>query len=546
MAKITDPDLLNVGTEITIDTALRTFTLVATGNLVAKDGVTGQAIYSKFIKLWETAAYNKYPFPMNAIDNLSGQYYFGIDAGGTANGWKPADDTTRQMIRDCGWREYNSSGTLEREYAGIISLGSVNAGAQLYYQADAADTATNFTFTDAANEGIQVFGDATNGNFDKRTFFKGYCREYAKKYKDSVLADTGKTATGAYIVNLLLSNEDDLDIVDTDTDVITTPIAPYSKMSLKYFDSAFSKDVDAVGTPRNFGIVLDLGTHSGVDGSMSAAGSVLTTTAGGITGADFTGGTLEVYEGSNKGTYTISGTPTATTVTINETFPASESNASFTIKPAVALGATLQEAYTFVQAKLRQDTDIDDTAGTVIGKTASLLLDFVGPTLNCGTFAPTNPNGGGSGVMIEGIADADLNSVVFYDNTATTRVYPYASAGLMKFNSFLTAGGTGWYRMYYTDPTVASSTDEWGDADAVTVNDKDGNPIAGTISAASISFNYDYTNNSQHSPTNSDFGVTVVAGNTGSAKPVVATATITQSKTIEITLTAEQDRAYTP
>lgn len=57
-----------------------------------------------------------------------------------------------------------------------------------------------------------VAADATTTTFDNRTYFKGFVREYQKKYKDSVLADTGKTATGAYLVNLLLSNETDLDI----------------------------------------------------------------------------------------------------------------------------------------------------------------------------------------------------------------------------------------------------------------------------------------------------------------------------------------------
>jgi hypothetical protein len=41
-----------------------------------------------------------------------------------------------------------------------------------------------------------------------------------------------------------------------------------------------------------------------------------------------------------------------------------------------------------------------------------------------------------------------------------------------------------------------------------------------------------------------DAAVTVIAGNPGSAKPVVATGTIDQSKAISITLTAETDRAY--
>jgi hypothetical protein len=121
MAKITDGDDLNVGTEITIDTSGKTFTLVATGNLVAKDGVTLQALYSKFIKLWETSSYNKYPFPMYAIDALSGQFQFGTD-GGSYNGWKPANDTTRQTPRDGGWTEYTSGGVVDRTYAGIVAL----------------------------------------------------------------------------------------------------------------------------------------------------------------------------------------------------------------------------------------------------------------------------------------------------------------------------------------------------------------------------------------------------------------------------------------
>lgn len=100
MAKIILPDDIDVGVELTIDTALSTFTLNAgAGTLVAKDGVTLQALYSKFVDLWTTSAYNKFEFPMYTIDAKSGQYQFGTD-GATFSGWKPADDATRQMLRD--------------------------------------------------------------------------------------------------------------------------------------------------------------------------------------------------------------------------------------------------------------------------------------------------------------------------------------------------------------------------------------------------------------------------------------------------------------
>jgi len=64
MAKITDPDDITVGTELTINTSARTFTLVEAGNLVAKDGVTGNAIWAKFVDLWASGeTYQPYPFP---------------------------------------------------------------------------------------------------------------------------------------------------------------------------------------------------------------------------------------------------------------------------------------------------------------------------------------------------------------------------------------------------------------------------------------------------------------------------------------------------
>lgn len=57
MAKITSKSLLNVGTEIIINEPAKTIQLVEAGNLVAKDGVTFQAIYSKCVDLWATASY---------------------------------------------------------------------------------------------------------------------------------------------------------------------------------------------------------------------------------------------------------------------------------------------------------------------------------------------------------------------------------------------------------------------------------------------------------------------------------------------------------
>lgn len=558
MAKITNKSGLTIATELTVDVATREITLTPSGNLDAKDGVTWQALYSKLIELWQTGSYNEHPFPFYTIDALSGQFNIGFD-GTRYNDWTFAGTPTtgtRLYLRDGGWNEYtpttpgadgtSGTGTTNSTYAGIVTLGSVSANAQLYYQTVSAGAATDFTYDDAANLGVQVFGDATHGAFTTTDYLKGYCRIYAKKYTDSVLADTGKTATGAYIVNLLLSNSDDLDIVNTDTDVIDVPISPYSAMRINYFSTAFALDIDTAATPRSFGIVVDVGTHSGIDGSAATSGSTLTSAIGGIdiSGNPFAGGTVVVHGGANKGTYTISGNPTATIVTINETFPATDAAMDFTVYRAAAVTASLKQIYTYVQAKLRQATTINDVAGgtSVVGKTASLLANWTAK-LVCGFYAPTNPAGGGTGVTVMGVADADINTIQFYDNGAVLREYPYAAAGTLNFNSTLTQGGTGYYVLYYSDLT---GTNDYGTADAVIVKNKAGVDIAGVINSASIAFNYDYTNDvaGGFRTGGTVTAVTLVAGNPGVAKPVVATGSITESKAITVSAVAEADRAY--
>lgn len=251
MAKITSRGQLNVGTELIIDEPARTIQLVAAGNLVAKDGVTLQAVYSKLVDLWATATYQDSPVPMYALDALSGQFQIGTD-GSTYSGWKWADDATRNMLRDGGWTEFSAAGDINRVYAGFIGLGSVSSGSQPYYHLTSTDAPTNFPFTDQFNVGVQVYGDATNGNFDKRTYAKTFCREYSKKYKSSVLADTGATGTGANKQNFLIANEDDLKIQAADGAMTG---APYSGITVAYYSANQTRTI--AGVSRNFKIIIN-------------------------------------------------------------------------------------------------------------------------------------------------------------------------------------------------------------------------------------------------------------------------------------------------
>lgn len=448
MPLIQDPDLLIVGTELTLNTALKTFKLAAAGNLNAKDGVTGQALYSKFVELWTTSSYNKFPFPAYVIgDPRAGMFVFGFD-GAVYNGWKPEDDITRQMLRNIGWSEYSNAGVLNRQYVGVVSLGDVSAGAQLYYQKQTGGPAIDTTFTDELNQGLQIFGDATNGGFDHRSYFKLFCREPGFKYADASIVNIGETSTGAWKIGLPVKNEPDIKIKANDT--IVGANSPYTDIDVTYYAADQARTIG--GIEYQFKVIID---------------------------------------GAN---------------------------------------ATAEEIYTKIQYLLRQDSDIDAGAGTVIGKTADALLSFVGDTLYTTT-----------GVYIDNYNANDINRIKFLDKNGIERAEPYTAAGAINFNDFLTQGGTGYYRMYFTNNPAGN----YGTATAQTVKDSSNADITGVISAGSIPFSFAYDANVQGGRTaGTDAQVTIVAGNPGHAKPVVTTYTITKSVGQGITVTAEQDRGY--
>ncbi len=447
MTMITDPDDLIVGTNLTLNTTARTFDFVVAGGLVAKDGVDMNALWSKFVDLWDTATYKPFPFPMNKVDNRSGQYIFGRDPGGNYNGWKAGTDATRQMFRNGGAREYSSAGVLNREYFGAVLQGGVSSGSQCYYQRTSTGAPIDYTFTDLPNEYIQVYGDSTNGNFDNRAFFKSFNRTYGYTFDDVSLTDISETVTGPFKLPFGINVSADLNLTADDTDVL---LAPYSTCTIKY---------DTADTNITIG----------------------------------------------SGSYPFK-------------------------KHITHTAMTRYEIYTKMQYLLRQNSDINTggTGGTVTGKTADLICWFVGPTLYTKAFFTP--------------LAADLNDVVFIDANGVERIFPYASAGAMSFNTPLTAGNTGSYTMYYA---TTPGGDDYGEATAVVVKDKDGVDISGTISSASIAFTFDYSNNVQGGYSGgTDRNVVLVWGNPGQAKPGISTGTITQSKGIAISAVAEVDPSY--
>jgi hypothetical protein len=408
--------------------------------------------------------------------------------------------------------------------------------------------------TGQINQAVQILRDddgdgvyAEGSDFDRRAYFKLFAREYNQLYGLSQLSDIGVTTMAAQAYRFPISTGADLKIQDTDVNVAAN--SPFTAIKIRYFDQNFSRDVDS-GTDRNFGIVVDVGTHSGVDGSTTAAGNTLTTTEGGIdtSGNPYAGGTLTIHEGANAGVYTISGNPTATAVTITTTFPSTLSNPSFTLQRGTPVVATAEQIYTKVQYLLRQAADIDSTDGTVTGQSADQLMYFVGDTLITGRaptgVAPSNPNGGGSGVYIEGFTANDTNRITFYDNTATARTFPYVASLTINFGDNLKNDASAKYWCYFT--TLPGGGNDFGEAGALIVDDNSGADIAGNVSAASsVTKTFNYDGNVQGGRTaGTDAAITVVGIGLATGQYVKATGTIGRSTTNSVSLVAALERNY--
>jgi len=403
MATIIDPDFLTdsasnkvsaTGPNVFINTANRTIRLNngqdgtdtnASGALLNEDGVSMQALYSFLKQQWKDDPVNKqliaYPFPLIAITPEQFEFRYG---------WKMSDDSSRDLIRFGGWREYaENNTTLNREYLGVVSLGNIDGvqtgtiGAtdqDLVYYAffDSATNgpksgALNFSFPGEVNQAINTY---INGGTDYRgDILRLFIREEGKTYDQTDTRDIG-IAAGS--------------------------VLPYNTQR---FPLVEGQDLNVSITDAN----LRLNTNNRYDSADNAGPKIIYRT--------------NTIEQSNLG----------------YTKPLTGGTANFgVVIDAVAgdgganLGA--QELYSWVQFRLRSDLNIEDSAGaSKIGKLQDELLEFVGPTLK--TKNVTNIDGGGIGVAIQNFLSTDVNNLVFRDNAGAERSFPFTANGSISFSN---------------------------------------------------------------------------------------------------------------
>jgi hypothetical protein len=349
----------------------------------------------------------------------------------------------------------------------IISLTSLAIVVQtpgLTADAPLTNDAADATFTAAVNNRniLSVFLRIRDGDTNGKT------------YAQATLGDIGVSEVVNQVYRFPITNSSDLKIAATDATISGS--SPYTQIAIRYFDQAFEQEVES-GVTSNFGIVIDVGTHSGVDGSITSAGASLTSAEGGIpTNGTYDGGTLTIWNTAGTtaiGAYIIGTIVSATAVPITTTFAETDTNVSFTLQRATPVTATAEQIYEKVQYSLRQALDVDaTTSGIVVGNTADALLRFVGDTLEAGQAIPSNPNGGGSGVAIQGFDSNDTNRIVLFDNAAVNRSFPFVAAGTINFNNNLQNDTDAKFWMFFTYTVRTTST----------------NAVDATVSGRSVTF----------------------------------------------------------
>jgi hypothetical protein len=448
MTKIVDPDQLTQGVEVFFSSSTKEIHLFISGNLNdsspgKSSGVTHQALYSFAKEEWlATANLQKIRFPFDPIFEAKFDWI---------NNWKPKNQQTIDLIRDGGFRVVLQ----DKEYAAIISLGDMdnpNADQAYYWQLQGlTSSVSNFDKTGEVNEPILIY-NANNPNY--RNFLKVALREQGKLYDEgNLLADQDLASLTYQAYRLPLVNSPDINIVATDNTIDTT--TPYMSMSLNFIQGRGGWTYSN-STPYASGTFVH---DPNVQVSGSAAGSWWYTVNGGITNGANTGVDAGVVWEPFAGQEQI-GIEWYAFNRILHSYSGSK-----------------EEIYEWAMRQLRKTGNINsnlvgaanqDDFGNVNGKTARLLVDFIGSQL------VTQP-----GVLIRYFDPNDTNSLTFRDITAvasgsadvldedwvptvtTERNFPFVAAGTLVFSDNLVnePNVDTIYKMFFQYTTRETGTD---------------------------------------------------------------------------------------
>lgn len=443
-------------------------------------GASGQAVYSFAMIEYgaDTFLRANSPFPMRCIDADAGKYLIGQDANGNNSGWKWMDDAdialgnfgirTRKLLRNAGWNEIDSAGSVLRRFFGCLTVDTVeNPAADTAFGMFGTDTAVDntfdLTFPGAVNEAVEFYTligtlsgstpsynangtdiDRVSGSFITDGFVVGgQITIIGSTSNDGTYVITAITAT-KITVNGTLTNE----AWGASTVAVNNDngfrLGMRERDNLDTYGSTFAEaDLNTINKSSLGNFVFQFPLKTGPDLKITATDATITAGGNVYANMSLTFHSTPQSRGAGGG---LVGGPY-----------------NFGIIMAGNNG-TDEECFAFIQWSLRQLSDIDADADTNIGRAIGLLARYVGEKLEVGsadggTTQAVNPNGGGSGFYIDALNSQSDNSVVFFDNLGVGREKPTAVSVTMDGNETLNNDAVSDGTLFFVNTIENSVTD---------------------------------------------------------------------------------------
>lgn len=316
---------------------------------LTNDGATIKAVYSKLKDIWkDDVDLIKFPFPMSPITDEQFEMVNGWnwDRGQAASptrtsGTDAIAADTVELLRTGGWQVVNVGGTTIEEWVGVISLGSLAASDQVYYQQlddETTDNTTNFILKGKVNQAVQIFDSSTSPDTSLKTYFKIFVREWKKTYGVSSFTDIGVSIATFQAYRFPLTNAADLNVTHAEEVINNT--------------AAFITATSGTGTVQTY----------------------TTSSAHGLVADDVVTVTSASTAGYNGAALVVTGAPTTTSFTV----AGAESGATSTAAVQLDLYASMSITYSRDSANAR--TALTNIKGVWSSGQAYIIGDVVQDT----------------------------------------------------------------------------------------------------------------------------------------------------------------------
>lgn len=344
----------------------------------------------------------------------------------------------RDKVRGSGWIERAADGGVDRIYFGGRSLGNVEALSQPYYQVGNGSSPNSYTPVDFAKDGAV----------------------------DEAVQVFGDTSN-----------------VPSDSGAGNFDNRAYYAMSVRTYGQNPSRK-----TLVDSGLAQSDGYSSGfaIDETPH-----LTTSEASFPIADAYSGGGNVFPGTNS----MNGLQLVKVAVAETETGFAQADGDFSWHLRNPNNLSLNACIAFLDAISTLDVDIDNGSETVTyGKRVDTWYTYDAQ----GRIVTRSGAGDGLGLYIEAVPAADDQRIVQTDDAGNAKTYPFYPAVEIEVGANALADTNAWYHVYYLD---GATDQDFNAANAVTVNDKDGNPVKGDVTTdqvgGKIIFQYDYSANTQ-------------------------------------------------